>query len=323
MRLPCLFVVLPAVVVLAGCATPAPPRYAEALAQDLTQQPGLDALMYRAPQPASPAVRQVAQVMAPLEPYTLDAGDRLRIVVFGQDALSNSYIVGASGVIAVPLVGTIPARGLTTTQLAGAIAARLRRGFVRDPSVSVEVETYRPFFVLGEVTYPGQYPYVPNMTVESAVAIAGGFTPRALRNQAEVTRGIAGAPARLVLPLTERLRPGDTVTIGERWFWPGTRHSRILRCTPAVHWRRERAGFIRTFPTISASRKARRHPSQKTWRARCAPFVLLSCCWDLPRSFPPRLRLRRRNSRTARSSSSSASWRADRMTSSRGCFATG
>jgi polysaccharide export outer membrane protein len=218
MRLPCLFVVLPAAVVLAGCATPAPPRYADALAQDVTQQPGVDALMYGAAQPASPAVRQVAQVMAPLEPYTLDAGDRLRIVVFGQDALSNSYIVGASGVIAVPLVGTIPARGLTTTQLAGAIAARLRRGFVRDPSVSVEVETYRPFFVLGEVTYPGQYPYVPDMTVESAVAIAGGFTPRALRNQAEVTRRIAGAPARLVLPLTERLRPGDTITIGERWF---------------------------------------------------------------------------------------------------------
>jgi polysaccharide export outer membrane protein len=72
--------------------------------------------------------------------------------------------------------------------------------------------------VLGEVTYPGQYPYVPDMTVESAVAIAGGFTPRALRSEVEVTRRIGGAPARLVLPLTERLRPGDTVTIGERWF---------------------------------------------------------------------------------------------------------
>jgi polysaccharide export outer membrane protein len=156
--------------------------------------------------------------MAPLEPYTLDAGDRLRIVVFGQDGLSNSYVVGASGTIAVPLIGTIPARRLTTAKLASAVAARLRRGFVRDPSVSVEVETYRPFFVLGEVTYPGQYPYVPDMTVESAVAIAGGFTPRALRSEVEVTRRIGGAPARLVLPLTERLRPGDTVTIGERWF---------------------------------------------------------------------------------------------------------
>jgi polysaccharide export outer membrane protein len=213
MRLRCLFTVLLTAVALAGCAAQGP-RYAEALAQE----PGLDALMYGAVPPASPAVRQVAQVMAPLEPYTLDAGDRLRIVVFGQDGLSNSYVVGASGTIAVPLIGTIPARRLTTAKLASAVAARLRRGFVRDPSVSVEVETYRPFFVLGEVTYPGQYPYVPDMTVESAVAIAGGFTPRALRSEVEVTRRIGGAPARLVLPLTERLRPGDTVTIGERWF---------------------------------------------------------------------------------------------------------
>ena len=74
-------------------------------------------------------------------------------------------------------------RGLTTSQLGGAIAGRLRSGYVRDPSVAVEIETYRPFFVLGEVTYPGQYPYVPNMTVENAIAIAGGFTPRASTGQ--------------------------------------------------------------------------------------------------------------------------------------------
>ena len=114
-------------------------------------------------------------------PYTLDSGDKLRIVVFGQDALSNNYTVDAQGAVSLPLIGNVEARGMTTAQLGNAIAARLKASFIRDPSVAVEIEIYRPFFVLGEVTYPGQYPFVPNMTVENAIAIAGGFTPRASR----------------------------------------------------------------------------------------------------------------------------------------------
>ena len=121
-------------------------------------------------------------------PYTLDSGDRLRVVVFGQDGLSNTYIVDATGKITLPLIGPVSARGCTTTQLARVIADRLRNGFVREPHVAIEVETYRPFFILGEVLAPGQYPYVPNMTVETAVAIAGGFTPRAFRYDAAVSR---------------------------------------------------------------------------------------------------------------------------------------
>src|SRR5262249_11178487 len=110
-------------------------------------------------------------------PYTLDSGDRLRIVVFGQDGLTNSYAVDASGHIAMPLSGSVSARGLTTDQLAATVAAKLREGFIREPHVAVEIEAYRPFFILGEVTQPGQYPYVANMTVETAIAIAGGFGP--------------------------------------------------------------------------------------------------------------------------------------------------
>jgi polysaccharide export outer membrane protein len=153
-----------------------------------------------------------------LEPYTLDSGDRLRIVVFGQEGLTNTYIVDVSGKIAMPLIGTISARGLTTTQFARAIADRLRQGFIREPHVAVEVETYRPFFILGEVTAPGQYPYVPNMTVETAVAIAGGFTPRAYRYDVEVSRSASGVTARQKVPLIAPVRPGDTITVSERWF---------------------------------------------------------------------------------------------------------
>jgi len=179
--------------------------------------------MYGAPQPASYAVRRAAQVVPVAVafedgPYTLDSGDRLRVVVFGQDALSNNYTVDAQGQVTLPLAGAVEARGLTTAQLSSAIAGRLKSGFVRDPSVAVEIETYRPFFVLGEVTFPGQYPYVPNMTVENAIAIAGGFTPRATKDKVTITRKIQGVPTRSTLPLRHPIRPGDTVEISERWF---------------------------------------------------------------------------------------------------------
>ncbi len=104
----------------------------------------------------------------PNAPYTLGSGDRLRIIVFGQDNLSNSYAVDGIGHISVPLIGTVSAAGGTSSQLARKIEARLRDGFIRDPHVSVEVETFRPFFILGEVTTPGKYPYVNSMTAETA-----------------------------------------------------------------------------------------------------------------------------------------------------------
>jgi polysaccharide export outer membrane protein len=110
-------------------------------------------------------------------PYVLDAGDKLRVVVFGQEGLSNSYAVDGAGKISMPLIGAVEARGSTTAQLGTAIATRLRAGFVREPHVAVEVETHRPFFILGEITAAGQYAFVNGMTVETAVAIAGGFSP--------------------------------------------------------------------------------------------------------------------------------------------------
>src|SRR5438477_9887736 len=221
MRLRRLLVVLLSLLTLAACARQVP-RYAAA-PQGAIASSELDMRMYGAPQPASYAVRRVAQVVpvaATFEDgrYTLDSGDKLRIVVFGQDTLSNNYTVDAQGAVTLPLVGAVEARGLTTAQLGGAIASRLRSGYVRDPSVAVEIETYRPFFVLGEVTFPGQYPYVPNMTVENAIAIAGGFTPRASKDKVTITRKVPAAPSRYVLPLRYPLRPGDTIELSERWF---------------------------------------------------------------------------------------------------------
>ena len=152
------------------------------------------------------------------EPDRLDAGDKLRIVVYGQEGLTNTYAVGASGSITMPLIGPVPARGLTPAELAAAVTARLKRGYLREPYVAAEVESYRPFFILGEVTAPGQYPYVPNMTVESAVAIAGGFTPRAERKAIKLTRVGEGGAAQAVVPPGTFLKPGDTISVAERWF---------------------------------------------------------------------------------------------------------
>ncbi len=150
--------------------------------------------------------------------YTLDSGDKLRVTVFGQDGITNTYIVDAGGNLILPLVGSVRARGLTARALSAAIAERLRAGFIREPHVAVEVETYRPFFILGEVTAPGQYPFVPHMTAETAVAIAGGFTPRALHGPVQITRTLDGEPVRSAVPLTMPVRPGDTIMVKERWF---------------------------------------------------------------------------------------------------------
>jgi polysaccharide biosynthesis/export protein len=150
--------------------------------------------------------------------YHLDAGDKLRVVVYGQEGLTNTYAIDAGGSITMPLIGSVPARGRTPAGLAAEIAAKLRGGFIRDPSVAVEIDAYRPFFILGEVAAPGQYPYVPNMTVESAVAIAGGFSPRALRDRVTVTHTDGSGTARYVVPPGTSISPGDTVLVGERWF---------------------------------------------------------------------------------------------------------
>jgi polysaccharide export outer membrane protein len=175
------------------------------------------------PSYALPPPTYAAYVAAPIQPtydaaYKLDAGDKLRVVVYGQEGLTNTYAIDAGGSITMPLIGAVPARGRTPAGLAAEITAKLRNGYIREPSVAVEIESYRPFFILGEVAAPGQYPYVPNMSVESAVAIAGGFSPRARRDRVTLTHTDSSGSMRVVVPLGTALSPGDTVLVGERWF---------------------------------------------------------------------------------------------------------
>ena len=212
MRLARFLIVVLAIVAVAGCARRSPaPVY---------QLTGVDAVTYGQPGPytkqayAQPVPVAVAAAPQPVPvmfgdtAYTLDSGDKLRVVVFGQEGLTNTYNVDAGGNIAMPLIGAVKARGLTTSQFANAIAGKLQQGYIREPHVAVEIETYRPFFILGEVTFPGQYPFVANMTIETAVAIAGGFTPRAQRKSVDLSRSSGGQIVRGKVPVTMPVKPG-------------------------------------------------------------------------------------------------------------------
>ena len=156
--------------------------------------------------------------VVPNATYTLDSGDKVRVIVFGQDNLSNIYSVDGSGAVALPLIGPVRARGLTTFELAGEIAGRLRQKYVKDPKVTVEVQTYRPFFILGEVNKPGQYPFVNAMTAEAAVAIAEGYTERAKKRFVRLTRRFDGVMSTVMVPTDYPIQPGDTIYVLERFF---------------------------------------------------------------------------------------------------------
>jgi polysaccharide export outer membrane protein len=212
MRVRCLPVMFLAVATLTACGQHAgyPPQVLQYPVEAPKPTP---AEAVAVPVPVAQGGPYVAQT-----PYTLDSGDRLRIVVFGQQNLTNTYTVDAGGRIAMPLIGSVVARGSTPQQLGQSVAAQLRRGFMRDPSVSVEVVAYRPFFILGEVNNPGQYPYVAHMTVETAVAIAGGYAPRGSKDDVAISRTVNGVTSTFEAPVTFNLRPGDTIRVKERWF---------------------------------------------------------------------------------------------------------
>lgn len=151
-------------------------------------------------------------------PYRLDSGDRIRVFVYGQPSLSRLYIVDPDGKISVPLIGNISARGKTTSQLQGIIRSRLGSEYVKDPQVTVDIQQNRPFFILGEVKNAGQYPYVSGMTVETAVAIGGGYTERASERSFRISRRVDGVVQEIEAPSDILVQPGDTVYVFERYF---------------------------------------------------------------------------------------------------------
>ncbi|RZL85980.1 MAG: polysaccharide export protein [Sphingomonas sp.] len=159
-----------------------------------------------------------AATALPTYTYALSGGDRVRVVVFGNQSLGGEFTIGGSGFISLPLIGEVDVRGLTSTQLQDRIVARLADGYLKDPRVVVEVLTTRPFYILGEVNKPGQYPFANGLTVLGAVAQAGGYTYRAKTKQVLIKHAGEDTEAALSVTAATLVEPGDTIRIKERWF---------------------------------------------------------------------------------------------------------
>jgi polysaccharide export outer membrane protein len=178
-----------------------------------------------APQAAPPSAIPAEGAGAPtaLSPeealtYRLGPGDKLYIITFDETQLTGNFFVGANGMVSLPWIGDVPAVGRTESQLRDDIQARLKDGYIKDPQVSVQVLVFRPFYILGEVNKPGEYPYVSGLTVMSAVATAQGFTYRANKHTVWIKRPGQNAEIKLRLTPATEVHAGDTVRIAERYF---------------------------------------------------------------------------------------------------------
>jgi polysaccharide biosynthesis/export protein len=150
--------------------------------------------------------------------YRVGAGDRLTIRVAGEAELTADYLVDGSGQISMPYVQTVSVAGMTSAQIEAMIATRLRQGYLRDPKVSAQVTTLRPFYILGEVNSAGSFAYQPGITVQNAIAIAGGYGARADQAKVLITRKTSEGTSTYNVPVTTQIYPGDIIYIRERWF---------------------------------------------------------------------------------------------------------
>jgi len=150
--------------------------------------------------------------------YTLGPGDQLHVTVFGQEDLSGDFELDGSGTLTMPLLGQLPAMGRTVRELQNEITVALDRDYLVNPKVSVEVLTYRPFYILGEVESPGRYPYEVGLTVRRAAALAGGYTRRASKGSALVIRNVDGGQDKQTVDEDSLVFPGDTIEIKRRVF---------------------------------------------------------------------------------------------------------
>jgi polysaccharide export outer membrane protein len=151
-------------------------------------------------------------------PYRLGTGDKVRVTVFGEDDLSGEFQVDGSGFVALPLIGTVKAQDLTSDQLAAVITDRLQDGYLIAPRVTVAVSTYRPFYIIGQVNKPGEYPYVNDMSALNAVALAGGYTDAA--NETSIYVRSVGDTDEHSEPAdsTTQIHPGDVVRVPKSAF---------------------------------------------------------------------------------------------------------
>lgn len=153
-----------------------------------------------------------------MKEYVLGVGDNIKLTVYGETDLSGEYEVNSTGYVALPLIGNVEAAQRTIRDFEEAVRSKLAEGYLHDPRVSVQVSNYRPFFILGEVSKPGSYPYVNGMNVLNAVALAGGYTYRA--DSSDIVIVHANDSAKKENPASENasVMPGDIIRVPERFF---------------------------------------------------------------------------------------------------------
>jgi protein involved in polysaccharide export with SLBB domain len=152
------------------------------------------------------------------ESYVLGGGDKIRLSVFGETDLGGEFEIDGSGVVRLPLIGQVKAAGMTVHQFEDKLISMFEDGYLKDPRVSVEVINYRPFYIIGEVNKPGQYPYVSDMNALNAVALAGGYTAKADKSEIYIQRTGVNGEKDYPSNETTKIRPGDVVRIPERFF---------------------------------------------------------------------------------------------------------
>jgi polysaccharide export outer membrane protein len=198
-------------------ALPAPTANMEKPGAQTVSQPVVPTPSQLAAPPQTASVSGRAPVVND-DNYRLGAGDRLKITVYGEQDLSGEFLVSANGHVQFPLLGDIQAAQLTAQEFAKAMTAELGAKYLRNPRVSVEILNYRPFYIIGEVNKPGGYPYESGLSLQGAVALAGGYTYRAKESDVYIRR--MGAEAETSMRVTGQIKiyPGDVVRVPERFF---------------------------------------------------------------------------------------------------------
>jgi polysaccharide export outer membrane protein len=185
----------------------------------------------RAASPLQATTQATAQVTAPVPgpaspvaaidstaDYVLGTSDKIRVTVYGEPSLTGEYFVSTSGTVNLPLAGDVQASGLTLRDFRDKLTKALQDGYLKDPKISIEILTFRPFYILGEVIRPGQYPYTNGLTVFNAVATAGGFTYRANTRKVFIKKATDTQEREIPLTSQTAISPGDTVRVPERFF---------------------------------------------------------------------------------------------------------
>jgi polysaccharide export outer membrane protein len=164
------------------------------------------------------AADSVGEPIRVIPAYKLGADDKIRVITFGEEQLSGEFLISGSGKVSLPLVGEVQAAGMTIPEFQKEVETALKDGYLKEPHVSVEVLTYRPFYILGEVQKPGEYPYSNGLTVLNAVATANGFTYRANTKKVFIKRADSATEEEYPLTSTTPVAPGDTIRVSERFF---------------------------------------------------------------------------------------------------------